>query len=160
MTTLLEERLKEAINKKNNDLTSFTWKGVKTLDESGKYVQNEVKLVDLNNDELVDCYNHCKKMLFNKDVLNPGRYLVLEIISDQKNRCGVELFLRYIEQEHEYSRFSLMNTLTNFITVNKEAFQNTKPLLKDTFSNIPNEFEGLSLSLVIDGCLDRLGKNK
>lgn len=157
MTTLLEERLKEAINKKNTDLNSFVWKGMKNLDNNGKYVQDEIKLIDLNIEQLIDCYNHCKKMLFNKDSLNPGRYLVLEIISDQKDKCGVELFLRYVDQEHGYSRFSLMNTITNFLTVNKEVFKNSKPLLKDMFSSIPNEFENLSLNLIIDGCLDRLG---
>lgn len=34
--------------------------------------------------ELNDCYNHCKTMLFNKDTRNPGRYIVLELIADQK----------------------------------------------------------------------------
>lgn len=155
--TLLGEKMKEAIDKKSADLNSFEWKGIKVLDNDGKYKQEAKKLVDMPRSELGTCYDHCKKMLFNKDTQNPGRYLVLEIISDQKEKCGAELFLRYIEQEHNMSRFSLMNTITTFLSNNKAVFKDIKPLLKDMFGNIPNEFENLPLSLVFDGCLDRLG---
>ena len=34
--TIMEEKLKEAINKKQQDINSFIWKGNKTLDENGK----------------------------------------------------------------------------------------------------------------------------
>lgn len=157
MTTLLEEKLREAIERKNEDVTTFTWKGSKSLDENGKYIQSEVKLIDMSNNDLTKAYDHCKKMLFNKDTQNPGRYIVLENISDQKDKCGAELFIRFVEQEHDLSRFSLMNTITNFLSVNKEVFKSVRPKLKDMFSNIPNEFEQLDLNLIIDGCLDRLG---
>ena len=157
MATLMEKKLKEAIEKKNEDITSFTWKGSKSLDEGGKYVQSEIRLVDMSSDDLAKAYDHCKKMLFNKDNQNPGRYVVLENISDQKDKCGVELFLRYIEPEHGLSRFSLMTTITNFLSINKEVLKGARPVLKDMFSGIPNEFENLELNLVVDGCLDRLG---
>lgn len=157
MSTLIEERMKEAIIAKSLDVNSFVWKGNKKLDENGKFVQSEKRLVDMDNKELISCYNHCKTMLFNRDSKNPGRYVVLEIISDQKDRCGVELFLRYVEQENNITRFSLMNMISSFLTNNKETFKNVKPILSHAFSNIPNEYEQLSLNLIMDGCLDRLG---
>lgn len=157
MTTLIEEKMKEAISKKSIDVNSFEWKGIKMIDENGKYKQDSQKLVDMTTSELGTCYDHCKRMLFNKETQNPGRYLVLELISDQKDRCGAELFLRYIVQEHEMSRFSLSSTISAFLTNNKLVFKDKKPLLKDLFGGIPNEFENLSLSLILDGCLDRLG---
>lgn len=157
MTTLLEEKLREAIEKKNEDVTSFTWKGSKSLDENGKYIQSEIRLVDMSRNDLVKAYEHCKKMLFNKDIQNPGRYVVLENISEQKNKCGAELFLRFIEQNHNMSRFSLMNRITTFLTTNKDALKGVKPKLSDMFSSLPNEFENLELNLIIDGCLDKLG---
>jgi len=157
MDTLLGEKLKEAIKGKNIDITSFVWKGNKKLDENGKYKQSEKRLTDMNLQELIACYDHCKTMLFNKDVKNPGRYLVLEIIADQKDRCGAELFLRYVEQENGLTRFSLMNMVGTFLSNNKEAFKGVKPILSHLFSNIPNEYEQISLSLIMDGCLDRLG---
>lgn len=147
-------------NKEMNDkvdINSFEWKGMKILDEAGKYKQNVKKLVDMTASELGTCYDHCKTMLFNQESQNPGRYLVLEIISDQKNRCGAELFLRFLSERFGTSRFSLINNINAFLTNNKAAFKDSKPLLKDMFSSLPDEFEDIPLTIVMDGCLDRLG---
>lgn len=155
--TLLSERMQEAIERKSTDINSFEWKGIKVLDSDGKYKQESKKLIDMPRSELGTCYDHCKKMLFNKDSQNPGRYLVLEIISDQKERCGAELFLRFLAEKHDMSRLSLLSNTTTFLNNNKILFKDVKPLLKDMFSSIPNEFETLPLSLIVDGCIDRLG---
>lgn len=155
--TLLSERMQEAIERKSTDINSFEWKGVKVLDSDGKYKQESKKLIDMPRSELGTCYDHCKKMLFNKDSQNPGRYLVLEIISDQKERCGAELFLRFLAEKHDMSRLSLLSNTTTFLNNNKALFKDVKPLLRDMFSSIPNEFEMLPLNLIVDGCIDRLG---
>jgi hypothetical protein len=148
---------KETTDKRNADVSSFEWKGMKILDENGKYKQNIKKLVDMTASELGTCYDHCKTMLFNQENQNPGRYLVLEIISDQKNRCGAELFLRFLLERFGTSRFSLINNINAFLTNNKLIFKDSKPLLKDMFSSLPSEFEDIPLSLIMDGCLDKLG---
>ena len=114
-------------------------------------------MLDMSENELKSCYNHCKTMLFNRDSQNPGRYLVLEIISDQKDRCGAELFLRFLEQNKNMSRFSLLGTINEVLNKNKEVFKLKKPILEDIFSSIPEEYEKLPLSLIVDGCLDKLG---
>lgn len=144
--------------KKSPNINSFIWKGHKVLDESGKYKQSEQRLVDMTEAELRTCYDHCKIMLFNKDLQNPGRYLVLDIIADQRDRCGAELFLRYVDQNLNLSRFTLIGSINEFLTNNKEALKGIKPDLSIMFSNIPNEFEKLPIGLIMDGCLDRLGK--
>lgn len=157
METLMEKKLKEAIYKKGVDLNSFVWKGKKTLDAEGKYKQSEKKLMAMTEFELNECYDYCKTMLFNKENINPGRYSVLETIADQKDRCGAELFLRYVDQKNGLSRFTLLGMITEFLKNNKEAFKNYKPTIGDMFSSIPNEFIKIPLNLLIDGCLDRLG---
>lgn len=157
MDTLLGRRLEEAIERKGSDINSFVWKGVKTLDADGRYRQNERRLVDMNQYDLNVCYDHCKKMLFNKEPQNPGRYVVLDLISEQKDKCGAELFLRYVEQEHNLSRYTLMSHISNFKKTNKDFFRENAGKLKDMFSNLPSHFEILSLDLITDGCLDRLG---
>ena len=157
METVIGEKLRKAIEDKSTDINSFIWKGTKKLDENGKYKQSEKKLVDMTVQELNACYDHCKTMLFNKDVKNPGRYLVLEIIAEQKDRCGAELFLRYVEQEKDISRFTLMNMLNSFLSNNKENLKGVKPIISHMFSGIPDEFDQIPLSLLMDGCLDRLG---
>lgn len=151
--------LQNTTNKKSSDINSFIWKGHKVLDENGKYNQSEQKLIDMTESELKTCYEHCKIMLFNNDLQNPGRHIVLEIIADQRDRCGAELFLRFIEQNESLniSRFNLIGSINEFLKNNKEALKNTKPTLDVMFENIPNEFEKILISLVMDGCLDRLG---
>lgn len=153
----MQEELQSAINKAGEDLSSFIWKGHKTLDELGKYKQTERRLVDMSESELKSCYDHCKTMLFNKDTQNPGRYVVLELIADQRDRCGAELFLRHVEQNNGMSRFTLIGAINEFLANNREALKGTKPTMSIVFSNIPKEFQKLPLNLVIDGCLDRLG---
>lgn len=157
MTTLLEERLNEALSKKDTNINSYIWKGNKELTANGTYQQSKKKLISMSEVEINECYDHCKTMLFNQDTQNPGRYLVLDIIADQRDRCGVELFLRYIEQERNIARFSLVEAINNFLSLNREALKGVKPMISTMFSGIPNEFEKLPLSLIIDGCLDRLG---
>lgn len=155
--TILKDRLQEAMDKKSTDINSFIWKGSKSLDNNGKYVQQEKKLIDMNESELLNCYEHCKTMLYNKDTQNPGRYVVLELIADQRDRCGVELFLRHVELENDFSRFALITSINEFLAKNKETLKNIKPTIDIAFSNIPDRFQKLPISLIIDGCLDRLG---
>jgi len=96
-------------------------------------------------------------MLFNKDTHNPGRYLVLDLISDQRDRCGAELFLRYAEQSKGTSRITLISAINEFITNNKEVLSGIRPTLDLAFQKLPDEFKNIPLDLVLDGCLDRLG---
>ena len=157
MSTLMEEKMKEAIDKKQVDINSFIWKGNKTIDSSGKYKQTEKKLTAMSEYEINECYDHCKTMLFNKDIQNPGRYVVLESIAEQKDRIGAELFLRYVEQKSNLSRFTLLGSINEFLKNNRETLKNYKPIVGDVFSSVPSEFTKVPLNLVIDGCLDRLG---
>lgn len=138
-------------------IENFVWKGEKVKDQYGKYQQTEKRLIDMTESELKKCYDHCKTMLFNYDINNPGRYTVLGEISDQKTRCGVELFLRYLSIEKNLERFNLINELNKFSENNKEYIQQHKVTSTNIFSSLPNEFLDLPLNLLIDGCLDRLG---
>ena len=133
MSTLMGEKIKAAMDKKLTDINTFIWKGNKVLDESGKYRQSEKKLVSMSEYELNECYDHCKTMLFNKDVQNPGRYVVLESIAEQKDRCGAELFLRYLEQEKSLGRFTLLESINEFQKNNREVLKTLPPFAKDYF---------------------------
>jgi len=139
------------------NINTFVWKGNKELDSNGKYKQVEKKMNTMNYAELIACYDHCKTMLFNKDFQNPGRYLVLDIINEQKNKIGSELFLRHVEENNGLTRFTLTGAINKFIENNKEALKTVKANIEQVFSSIPNQFEKLPLNLILDGCLDRLG---
>ncbi len=151
----MKEALTQAMEKKNVD--SYLWKGHKEIDSNGKYIQNETRMIDMSEAELKGAYDHCKTMLFNKDSRNPGRYLVLKLIEDQRDRCGAELFLQYIKKEQGIDRFSLVAPIKAFKDNNKEAFEKTEPTLGMAFNNLPNEFRKVPIMIVFDACLDRLG---
>ncbi len=156
MNTLLGERLETALGKKL-EVETYVWKGNKTIDENGKYKQSEKRLIDMSETELRTAYQHCKTMLFNSDIKNPGRYSVLKLISNQKDKCGAELFLRHVEINNNLTRFKLLEAINEFLDKNREALKGTNPLIGSIFSKVPDNFENISLDLIIDGCLDRLG---
>lgn len=147
--------VKETVQKEQ-DINSFVWKGQKKIDDNGTYQQDEKRMVDMSEEELKSAYAHCKTMLFNRDPHNPGRYFVLEIVSDQRDRCGAELFLRYAEQKGT-SRITLISSINEFLNNNKEAFANITPTMDLAFQKLPDEFRDIPIELVLDGCLDRLG---
>lgn len=155
--SVMEQAFNKAIVKKEQDVNTFIWKGHKDIDTDGKYVQVEKRMVDMSEEELVTAYNHCKTMLFNKDLRDPGRYLVLKIVSDQRDRCGAELFLRHAEQKNNVSRISLISAINEFLTNNKEVLAGTRPTLDIAFQKLSDEFKNIPIDLVLDGCLDRLG---
>lgn len=141
----------------NENINSYIWKSNKTMDNDGRYLQSEKMMVDMSEVELNNAYNHCRTMLFNKDSQNPGRYLVLDIISDQRKRCGAELFLRYAEQKMGASRVNLISAINEFKQNNKKQLAGIKPTINIVFTNLPVEYDTVPLDLVLDGCLDRLG---
>ena len=59
---MIKEKLEDAIERRNNDLSSFVWKEKKEEIE-GKIVQKEVKLVDCTEQQLQKYYDHCESML-------------------------------------------------------------------------------------------------
>lgn len=151
----------EAMEKKKMDVNSFVWKGRK-VEVNGQFVQEEKKLVDCTEAELNGFYKHCMSMLWNKSENDPGRYVLLGIIKDQRTRCNAELFLRWLEDPEEvgFPRFKFMEALRGFLdtnkdTVNPETFPINGVLKSD---QCPAEFADIPCSVVLEGCLDRLGR--
>lgn len=153
--SVMKEAMNEAMG--SNKLSSYIWKGQKEIDANGKYVQNEQRMVDMSEHDLNGAYDHCRTMLFNKDSRNPGRHLVLSLISDQRDRCGAELFLRDIKTEKGIDRFSLVMPINVFKGNNAELFAQSRPTLDLAFQDLPDEFRQVPIDLVLDACIDRLG---
>ncbi len=164
--TVFGDKFVEAMNAKNNDIRTFVWKGAKEI-VNGEKVQTEIRLVDATPEQLNKFYQHCKSMLNSNDKVNPGRYVLLDIIKEQRVKCNAELYLRYLEDGNpengrmRYPRFSYLQDLKELLHNNKEvipheAFGNT-PITAVT-RGIPEEFTNLSIDLVLDACLDTLGR--
>ena len=151
---MLKERLEEALMNKS-ETASYIWKG-KKVKVGDKFVQDEFKLIDASDDKLREIYKHCNTMLFNESKDDLGRYLVLNLIKDQKDRCNTELFLRSLENSDvKIPRYVLNEQIQEILkTSNNSAKELT---IQNVSQNCPLEFKNLPLTLVIDGCLDKLG---
>lgn len=154
--TVLGDKLQEALNDKANDINSYVWKGPKV--NGG--VQEEIRLVDANFDQLKKFYNHCMQMLYNTDAKNPGRITLLDIVTDQIQRCRAELLIRWLRAEKQYTNTRCLEDLKNLIKANKDVL--TQETLKvypigNIMNGLPVELEQVPISLVMDACLDSLG---
>lgn len=152
----------EAIEAKNNDVKTFVWKFARKADGT----QEEIKLTDASPEQLRDFYRHCKSMLYSEDKLNPGRYILLNIIEEQRRKCNVELFLRKLESgaicpnNKPYPRYLYVQDLRNYMNEHKNDFPSNE--LKNIpisaySSDLPREFERISIDEVLNGGLDQLG---
>lgn len=153
--TVLGDKLREALNDKANDVNSYVWKGPKV-----NGVQEEIKLVDADYDQLKRFYNHCEQMLYNSDTKNPGRLTLLDIVSDQIQRCRAELLIRWLRAEKQYTNTRCLEDLRITIKNNKEVLTNETIKvypIGNILNGIPVEFREVPVSLVMDACLDSLG---
>lgn len=156
MSTVLREALKNVgIDAKKNDYSNFVWKGEKRK-EGDKYVQEQKRLIDMSPEELKKCNDHCDKMLYNDDPKHLGRYNVLDNITDEINKCNIELLLRYFEKEGT-KRYSLRLTLMQLMKNNPEVQDWSVITISQLYSNIPSEFNDITVTEVLDGCIDELG---
>lgn len=157
MATEFADMLQDAIDKTNFYANSYVWKGKKVKDENGNFIQEEVRLVDATEDQLRSFYAHCVSMLNNTDKQNPGRYPLMEIIQLQKDRCGVELFLRESEQQGT-SRYTIIDSIKQVIRYSGITQEESKAIPLNQFINVDSQFQNLPIKLVQDGCLQKLGK--
>ena len=160
--TVMREKLMEAIEAKNNDTKSFVWKLARKADGT----QEEIRLLDASEEQLNTFYKHCKSMLHSEDKLNPGRYVLLKIIEEQRRKCNVELFLRKLESgsicsdNKPYPRHLYIQDIRSYMNTHKEDFPSNE-LKEISISSIsgglPREFGRISIDEVLNGCLDQLG---
>lgn len=155
---MLREKLTEALDAKNNDVNSFVWK------YSKKDEKPDVKLMDATPEELQTFMDHCRAMLYNTNKRNPGRYVLLNIISEYRQKCNAELYLRALEDGslmsdgRGYPRHMYYESINNVIFQNKipDAQLFMIPINQIT-QGVPREFENLSVAMVRDACVDELG---
>lgn len=162
MATVMEEKLKEAETAKKNDVKTFVWKFAKQSDGT----QPEKRLIDCDGTELQKFYDHCKSMLYSTDKKNPGRYVLLDMIREQRDMCNVELFVRKLESgdfssdDTKCPRFTWLQRILDFKKQNKEYFTendfDSSPITV-FLHGVPVEFSKITLGQLVDCCLDKFG---
>lgn len=141
-----------------SDINSYVWRD-KRLTNNKEERQVEIKMVDMDPDQLQIIYNHCKEMLYNTDQKNPGRMIVLDQIAKQLDYCRAELALRWFQTlkdsngNYLYTSESLMVELRNWVNncnVDEQCY------LKD-FLQVPSEYNYVKVKDLEDACRDSLG---
>lgn len=150
------EQLAEALAKKANDINTFTWK-YERRKKSRDSEQKEVKMVDCTIEELMKFYKHCESMLYNTDFNNPGRYTLLNIIKEQRNKCNAELFVRWMDIQKNVPRYVFLSSIRECLNKNPQVDPKTSPI-EMIVGGCPIEFRDLSIDMVLDACMDTLGK--
>lgn len=160
--TVIGDKLKAAIEAKNNDTKSFVWKLARKTDGT----QEEIRLVDATPEQLNTFYKHCESMLYSTDKLNPGRYTLLNIIEEQRRKCTVEIFLRKLESgslcadKQPYPRYLYLQDLRAYMNAHKSDFPSNELgniSIATCTGGLPREFERISIEEVLDGALDQMG---
>ncbi len=156
-TTEFAEKLKTAMEDGKFYAKNYVWKGKKDKDASGNFVQETVNLMDATEQQLKGFYAHCISMLYNQDRKSPGRRPLLDIVQAQKDRCGVELFLRESETEGT-SRYTIIESVKQAMRFSGITQDQSKSMLLNEFVVVNSQYGNLPIKLVQEGCLQRLGK--
>lgn len=157
MSTEFGEKLMTAIEENKNNVNNFIWKGQKVKDEKGNFVQEEVKLIEATPEQLQRFYSHCQTMLYNEDKRYPGRVVLLNDISDQRDRCGIDLFFRDAEAK-KTSRFAIVDSMRAAIKKHEISNAELENIKLGDLMTTSSEFQSLPVKLIIDGGLDKLGR--
>lgn len=166
---ILKEKLQIAIDSK--DPSKEVWKFKRSVNKDGSIKQDTIKLGDATDDQLISFAGHCHEMLYNTNKKNPGRYVLNDIIDNQKAMCDTELFIRWVEKssyvknrqnptQAPFMRTQFLQDLKAYLDSNKDKYPVDKyyDLTVDkAFVNYPSEFNKVKIGNIIDGCLDRLG---
>ena len=165
---IMAEKLAAAQEIKKNDIDTFVWKGPKK-EVDGKIVQEEIKLKDATDAQLKEFYAHCISMLYSKDRENPGRYTLLTIVQEQRDKCNAELYIRWVENRYkkdnpthreEIPRCTYQKAIRTILTNNRDLFDKDKlneyPISQIT-NGVPVEFHDVSIAMTQDACLGTLG---
>ena len=138
-------------------LRAYVWKGKKERLTDGTTEQEVVNLMNASEEQLKRFYAHCNSMLYNPDHKNPGRRPLLVIIQQQRNQCGVELFLRE-EEARGSSRYSIIESTNKTIRESGITQDELRSYTLGKFIAVSSQYSDLPIKLVQDGCLQKLGK--
>ena len=141
--------LQNAINDKNNDINQLTWRL-----KDGK----DVRLMDMNQQELQRAYIHTTDMLYNKNRFQPGRLEVKKNLKLLINDCNAEMFLRYILHECDIDILKTGLQVADFIRNGKSSnnLSDDDPVTS-IFGSVPHDYQTVTLGQLMKACFDKLG---
>ena len=142
----LADKLTQAIEKRTNNINNWVW-----VNKNGE----SVKLLDMSEEELQKAYNHALDMLYRKSNYKFGKLEVRKNIEKLHRSCNSELLHRYIQHDLTLDIFKTNKDILDFINKFKEVNGATNDdSITLMFSNLPKEFETLTIGDLLLACLD------
>ena len=133
---------------KAEDINVLVWKG-----KDGK----EVRLLDMDQEQLQKAYNHVTDMLYNKNKYTPGRYQVKKNIQNLITSCNAELLLRYITHVLDIECLKTNAQVIEFLRNGKKIHNlSDNDSVMSLFINLPSEYNTVTISKLMDACFDKL----
>lgn len=164
MNNIIADKLTEAFNNKKNDVNSFVWRGPRKYINNER-VQEEIKLMDATPEQLKKWYHHCESMLYSNDKDNPGRYTLLKIIRDQRNRCNAELYIRELRNpstpdQQAYPTHIFYQDLRDYLEQVKDQVPQSRwdEIPIGAVMNTIQDYRNIPINVVLDACLSNLGR--
>jgi hypothetical protein len=106
-------------------------------------------------DELQKAYDHTMDMLYRKTNYKFGKLEVRKNIQKIYRSCNSELLRRYLLHDLQPQLFKTNKDILDFINSFKEVNHVTnEDLVTSMFSNLPTEFEILTVDDLLCACLD------
>lgn len=147
VTTEFGDTLSAALESKKEDINQLVWKY-----KDGRVV----RLMDASKDELQKIYNHTTDMLYNTNKYTPGRWQVKKNIKVLIANCNAELLMRYILHECNIDILKSGLQIIEFLRNGKSSNGLTdNDSVNTLFSNLPIEFDTVTIGDLIDACLDK-----
>lgn len=147
VTTEFGDTLSAALESKKEDINQLVWKY-----KDGRVV----RLMDVSKDELQKIYNHTTDMLYNTNKYTPGRWQVKRNIKVLIANCNAELLMRYILHECNINILKSGLQIIEFLRNGKSSNGLTdNDSVNTLFSNLPIEFDTVTIGDLIDACLDK-----
>lgn len=142
----LADKLAQAIKKRENNINNWVW-----LNKNGE----SVRFLDMSIEDLQKAYNHCLDMLYRKSNYKFGKLEVRKNIQKIHQSCNAELLHRYIQHDLAIDMFKTNKDILDYIN----RFKETNGALNEDsitmmFSNLPKEFETLTIGDLLKACLD------
>lgn len=140
--------LQTAIDNKKNDINQLVWRL-----KDGR----NIRLMDMNQQELQKAYFHTTDMLYNENKYMPGKQRIKKNLKLLISDCNAELLLRYILHECDIDILKTGLQIADFIRGGKTS-NNLKDddLVGTLFTNVPKEFETVTLDGLMKACFDKL----
>ena len=142
----LADKLAQAIENRNNNINNWVW-----INKHGE----SVRLLDMSFDELQKAYDHTMDMLYRKTNYKFGKLEVRKNIQKIYRSCNSELLRRYLLHDLNIQLFKTNKDILDFINEFKEVNGVTnKDSITVMFSNLPKEFETLTIDDLLCASLD------